>query len=111
MPVAAVWRAGSPNLMDAFLYVTAAYLYWRWSSARIPLQILAVVEGSVALYDWYNMRYFIGSWSVLHGDIVAVGAWHAVGLMAIGVLAIIHFTAERLERSPRGAPSAGSTSA
>ncbi|QEE26762.1 hypothetical protein FTW19_01330 [Terriglobus albidus] len=89
MPTNAVITVGSPYLIPTLAYLSSAYLYWRLPNARTIFQVLGVLYGALYALPLWRLKDSLSSWSVLHGNILAVGAWETAGVVLLGLLCAV----------------------
>jgi hypothetical protein len=89
-----------PHLLRVVEYLAAAFLYWRLSDRRIILQTLGIVYGAIYISSLIDAKTFVGSWSVLHGNIIGVAAWETVGAVMLGILCALRLVVDIATKRP-----------
>ena len=88
-------NAGSGDWAIGLLLVAIAAIYATSRAIRPWLRILAIVAGIYGFYSFLQVRSFVQSWNIFHGDLIAISALSSVGLLVIGVLAAIDHYANK----------------
>jgi hypothetical protein len=60
-------------------------LHWVAPRLRIPLAVTGVFGGFYSAFLMIKSPNFLGSWNILHGDIVAIGTWSQAILIVLAV--------------------------
>ena len=96
-----VVAAGNPDWLIGLFLVGAGGVYWRVARARPLLQVLAILGAMYGTYSYVEVREFVQSWSVTHGNVVAISALSSVGLVVIGMLAALDHYAGKFRKLAR----------
>jgi hypothetical protein len=87
--------AGEGSWATGLGYAVAGLVYWLRPRLRLPVAGLGVLAGVYGVFEMTRSSNLLGSWNILHGDLVAVSVWSEAILVALGVVCAVELVVSR----------------
>ena len=86
---AQAWAIAQDEWTTGLFILLGGFLHWIAPRLRIPLAVAGVFGGLYAAYFMLKSRNLLTNWSILHGNIIAMGNWSETILIILGVVCAV----------------------